>query len=59
MIGDARPVAASRHVDGLPAAAAHLVTLPMNLGQREEAAGKRSVMRTILGTEMLRAVDFK
>ena len=34
-------------------------TMKMNLGQREEAAGKRTVMRTILGTEMLRVVDFK
>lgn len=34
-------------------------TMKMNLAQREEAAGKRTVMRTILGTEMLRAVEFK
>lgn len=34
-------------------------TMKMNLAQREEAAGKRTVMRTILGTEMLRAIDFK
>ena len=31
----------------------------MNIGQREEAAGKRTVMRTILGSEMLREVAFK
>lgn len=34
-------------------------TMKMNLAQREEAAGKRTVMRTILGTEMLREVEFK
>ncbi len=34
-------------------------TMKMNLAQREEAAGKRTVMRTILGTEMIRAVEFK
>ena len=33
--------------------------MKMNLSQREEAAGKRTVMRTILGTEMLRRVEFK
>jgi hypothetical protein len=33
--------------------------MKMNIAQREEAAGKRTVMRTILGTEMVRAVDFK
>jgi hypothetical protein len=33
--------------------------LKMNLAQREEATGKRTVMRTILGTEMLRRVEFK
>ena len=31
----------------------------MNIGQREEASGKRTVMRTILGDEMLREVIFK
>ena len=33
--------------------------MKMNVAQREEATGKRTVMRTILGTEMLRAVEFK
>ena len=32
--------------------------LKMNLAQREEAAGKRTVMRTILGTEMIREMVF-
>lgn len=31
----------------------------LNLAQREEAAGKRTVMRTILGSEMVREVVFK
>lgn len=31
----------------------------LNISQREEAAGKRTVMRTILGSEMLRRVEFK
>ncbi len=34
-------------------------TMKMNLAQREEASGKRTVMRTILGTELLREVEFK
>jgi len=33
--------------------------LKMNLAKREEAAGKRTVMRTILGSEMLRELVFK
>lgn len=33
--------------------------LKQNVAQREEAAGKRTVMRTILGSEMLREVVFK
>lgn len=33
--------------------------MKMNLAQREEAAGKRTVMRTILGTEMVREAVFK
>lgn len=32
--------------------------MKMNLAQREEAAGKRTVMRTILGTEMIREMVF-
>ena len=32
--------------------------MKMNLAQREEASGKRTVMRTILGSEMLREVVF-
>lgn len=31
----------------------------LNIAQREEAAGKRTSMRTILGSEMLRGVEFK
>lgn len=34
-------------------------TMKMNIAQREEAAEKRTVMRTILGSEVLRAVEFK
>lgn len=34
-------------------------TMKMNIAQREEATGKRTVMRTILGSEMLRGVEFK
>lgn len=34
-------------------------TMRMNMSQREEAAGKRTVMRTILGSETLRRLDFK
>ena len=34
-------------------------TMKMNMSQREEAAGKRTVMRTILGSETLRRFDFK
>lgn len=33
--------------------------MKMNIAQREEAAGKRTVMRTILGTEMLRRMEFR
>lgn len=33
--------------------------MKMNLSQREEAAGKRTVMRTVMGSEMLREVVFK
>ena len=33
--------------------------MKMNVAQREEASGKRTVMRTILGEEMLREVVFK
>lgn len=32
--------------------------LKMNLAQREEAAGKRTVMRTILGSELIREMVF-
>ena len=31
----------------------------MNLAQRDEASGKRSVMRTILGTELIRELTLK
>jgi hypothetical protein len=31
----------------------------MNLAQRDEASGKRSVMRTILGTELIRELNLK
>lgn len=31
----------------------------MNLAQREEAAGKRTVMRAILGEELIRELIFK
>ena len=31
----------------------------MNLSQRDEASGKRTVMRTLLGTEMLRELKLK
>ena len=31
----------------------------MNLSQRDEASGKRSVMRTILGTELIRELTLK
>lgn len=34
-------------------------TMKMNMSQREEAAGKRTVMRTILGSETLRRLEFK
>lgn len=33
--------------------------LKMNLSQREDAAGKRASMRTIMGSEMLRELVFK
>lgn len=33
--------------------------MKMNLAQREEAAGKRTVMRTILGSEIVREMTFK
>ncbi len=33
--------------------------MKMNLAQREEAAGKRTVMRKILGSEVLREAVFK
>ena len=33
--------------------------MKQNVAQREEASGKRTVMRTILGSEMLREVMFK
>lgn len=31
----------------------------MNLGQRDEASGKRTVMRTIMGTELIRELKLK
>ena len=33
--------------------------MKMDLAQREEAAGKRTVMRTILGSEVVREAVFK
>ena len=34
-------------------------TMKLDLAQREQAAGKRTVMRTILGSELLREMEFK